>query len=152
MYEAIYSFLELPISVRCTIFLFIVLVLYWIFGRLMLKVLSLIPWALNKFAHVLYYLIEMPISALHNSMGGVFGSIDQGWANSMNRFCSYTESLRSKMRNPKEMYNGRVFLVFLAISAYLLIPMYFELNEHIFTFWQEPYIAREASVIDFILR
>jgi hypothetical protein len=151
MHDAILSFLELPVAVRCTLFLGVVLILYWIFGKLALRLLSLVPWLLKKLFYGLYCLIGITVSALHRVFGGIFGKIDQGLANAAERLCSFCDKFNEKMKKPKTMFNGRAFLIFLALGAYLIIPLILELNENIFTFWQESYLSREASVIEFIL-
>jgi hypothetical protein len=151
MHEAILSFLELPVAVRCTLFLGAVLILYWMFGKLALRVLSFVPWLLKKLFYGLYCLLGVPVSALHRVFGGIFGKIDQGLANVAEWLCAVLDKLYAKMKKPKTMFNGRVFLIFLALGAYLLIPLSLDLNENIFTFWQDSYLSREASVIEFIV-
>ena len=151
MLEAIHGFLELPVAVRCTIFLGIVLILYWMLGKLALHILSLVPWLLKKLFYGLYCLLGIPVSALHRAFGGVFGKIDQGLATAAEWLCSVCDKLHAKMKKPKTMFNGRAFLIYIALGAYLLIPLGLELNEGIFTFWQESYLSKEASVLKFII-
>ena len=151
MRDTIYSFLEFPIAARCTIFLFIVLVLYCFLGRLGLKVLSLVPWVLSKFAYALYYLLEIPVSALHSSIGGAFGSIDRGLTNCAEWCCSHTKDLHVRMRRSKKIFAGRACVVFLILGTYLLLPMYLKYTENIFIFWHTAYLAIEERIISFIL-
>jgi len=151
MSEAIYSFLALPIAVRCTIFLFIIFMVYRIFGKLIFKVISLVPWMLNKITYGLYCLFQIPVSVLHRAFGGVFGKIDQWLANGAEWCFLRTETMHSKMKTPKKMFNGTAFLVFIILGVYLLVPMYFAFNERVFTFWQNAYLINEAKIISLIL-
>ena len=150
MYEIVNIFLELPIGVRFTIFLSVILILYWIFGRLLFKAVGLVLLLIRKLIYGLYLILEIPIGALHGAVGGVFASIGQGLSNSFGRVHSAIDKGFNALNKPKTIHAGKAFLVFLLLGAYLIIPYYAGLDSHIFTFWNDSYLEREGRVVYFV--
>ena len=150
MQDIINSFLELSIGVRFTIELSVYVVLYWIFGRLIFKILSVIPWALRRLVYAVYFLFDIPASALHHKYGGVFASIDQGLATISGKIYEFMDKCQKVLSKPKTIYGGKVFLVYIFVAAYLLIPPMIDFNEGIFTFWNEGYLEHEAKWVEWL--
>ena len=142
-------FLALPIGVRLTLFLAIMLVIWWIFGRLVLKLLSLIPMLLKHITIIVYFLIELPISFCHKLAGGMFAAIDQGIANLFDNISTGFHKLYLLASKPKA-YRRTAFYIFLVLAIYLTVPHYAGLNEKIFSFWQEEYLRSEQQVVVYI--
>ena len=142
-------FLGLTIEVRSTIILGIVLIVWWTLGAIIQKTIALIPFAMKQMTIAVYYLIELPISALHKSYGSSFSAIDQGLANFADKVSTMFSKCHQFLNQPKP-YRGIAFFTFLVIAAYLIIPQRINLNEEGFTFWKQGYLASEKHVIDFI--
>lgn len=139
----------LPIGVRFTFILGIALFVWWILGRLIQRALALIPFLLKYITIAVYYLFEVPISALHKSFGSIFSTIDQKLADFANKVTTTFEKCRQNLRKPKP-YRGMAFCIFLVIAAYIIVPQHFGLNGKEFTCWNESYLKSEEHVIDFI--
>ena len=150
MQDIINSFLELPVGVRFAIELGVFMILYWIFGRLIFKLLSVIPWALQRLVYVIYFLFDIPASALHHKYGGVFASIDQGLATISGKIYEFMDKCQKALNKPKSIYGGRVFVAYIVVAAYLIIPSMIDFNEGIFTFWHEGYLGHESKWIEWL--
>jgi len=150
MYEIVNGFLELPIGVRFTIFLALILILYWIFGRLIFKAVGLVLLLIRKLAYGLYLLLEIPIGALHEAVGGVFATIGQGLSNGFGKIHSFLDKGFNAFNKPKTIHGGKAFLVFLLLGAFLIVPYFAGIDSDIFIFWKGVYLEREERVIYFI--
>jgi hypothetical protein len=150
MYEIVNSFLELPIGVRFTIFLALILILYWVFGRLIFKAVGLVLLLIRKLIYGLYLLIEIPIGTLHGAVGGVFATIGQGLSNGFGKAHSFLDRGFNAFNKPTTTHGGKAFLIFLLLGAYLIIPYFAGLDSNIFTFWKDGYLERESRVVYFV--
>ena len=150
MYYLINNFLSMPISVRATIFISILFLLWCLFGRIILKFISILLWILKKLFLGIYILFEIPISILHSKFGSIFGIIDQCLTTSAEKVCNFMDKLFRKMNKPKTTYRKHAFIVYFFISAYLLIPTYTNLTEKPFSFLQETYVKKESAIIQWM--
>lgn len=146
MHAFIKAFLLIPVEARVTILMGILVFVWCVFGKLILKIVSVLPWLLNKLFLGGYMIIEIPISILHSKYGSVFGKIDQGLTTGTEKACCFMNKLFKKMKNSKNIYTGRVIVLYLVIVAYVLIPYFANLTEKPFTFWQDWYIEKELVV------
>lgn len=138
------------INIRFAITLGVIVILWIVFAKLLLKALSVIPLLIKRILIWLYLLIEIPIGALHHSLGEVFGSIDEKLASFSDKATSFLEEMQNKMVNPNTIGAKKVCTVYIIILAYLIISMWANLSGKPFTFWREKYLVYETKVIDFI--
>ena len=147
MRDLLDAFLHLPIGIRATIVSGTVFLLYWIFAGLVLRILSIIPWLLLKLTQGLYQLLEIPVSALHKLFGNAFAWLDRGLTSFAESACGFFERLHKRMKQPKTVFRGTAFLVTLVLCAHFLIPVFADLTERPFVFWQDAFVERESAVI-----
>lgn len=69
-------FFEMPLWFRVLNVLLIAIFVWRILGKLLLKILSIIPFTLGKVFLLLYYIIELPITKLHKEIGKAFFEVD----------------------------------------------------------------------------
>lgn len=150
MYEIVTSFLELPIGVRFTIFLAFLLILYWLFGRLLFKAVGLVLLLVRKLTYGLYLLIEIPIGALHGAVGGVFATIGQVLANGFGKVHTVLDDGFKAFNKPNTTHGGKAFLIFILLGAYLIIPYHAGMDSNIFIFWKDGYLEREGRIVYFV--
>lgn len=150
MNSAFYGFLELPVGIRVIIVLGIILVLYSIFGGLLYNLLSIIPFILHKLVYGLYLLIEIPISVLHKSFGGICSDIAQSIAFGFSKICSLFNKFYNVLHKPKTIYKKQAFFIYLIFTTYFLMPIILDLQLNIFTLWQKSYIMYETKLVSFI--
>lgn len=151
MRDLIIIFLSAPVSVRAAIFIFLVFVLWRTFKRQILIFSSIIPWLLKNATWLVYLLIEIPISILHKEFGGAFGTFDQGWTSAIEQVYLFSEKLFKKLRNPtKVSIHRRTVFVYWGIIIYLIVPLFLNLTELPFTFWQESYVKNEMAIVKWV--
>lgn len=68
--------MELPFWLRVVSSLFIIVILWRIFGKGVFWILSLVPFLLRKIFILIYQIVELPIIILHKKLGAGFYSID----------------------------------------------------------------------------
>ena len=142
--------LSLPVSWRAVIFFGVLFFLWLLFAKSLLKIVSIVPFLIKKIILGLYYIFEFPISALHKYFGGLFGVLDRGLASISKKIYDFIDKLYNKMRFPKTLLKKQLFVVYLFLCAYLLIPMWAHLTEKPFTFWQQKYIENEECIIEWM--
>ena len=54
------------------------------------------------------------------------------------------------MRRPNTIFSKRLLVVYLVLCAYLLVPVFANLTEKPFTFWQNYYVEKETGVIHWV--
>lgn len=152
MEEFLNWFLFLPIGVKFSILLIVPLIIWCLFGRLIMKLISIIPYIIKRIIVLIYLLLEIPISALHKIFGQSFYKIDQGLSNWFNNLSSLFERIYKFLYSPKNLYKGKAVVIFLIISAYLIIPSLIGINNRPFTFWNDFYLKIESAIIDMIIK
>ena len=148
MHEYIELFLSLQIGVRLSILLIVPLMMWGMFGRFLLTIISVIPYLLGRIILVIYLLIETPISALHKTFGSAFSGIDQGLANRFDKLYANIEKCYRILHKPQKTYGGTAFLLYIIVSIYLIIPSIIGLNEKPFAFWQGFYLNTEQKIVE----
>ena len=148
--DLINTILRIPVCWRAVLFGGICFLLWLIFSKPLLKILSIIPYILKKILYGLYLILECPISMLHSKFGSFFGTIDSGLSLISEKVYDFFDKLYNNMKNPKTLFFKQIFIAYLILCAYLLIPMWLDLNEKPFTFWQHSYITNEGKIIQWM--
>jgi hypothetical protein len=152
MRDIVDGLLLIPVSWRAVLFFGALFFTWLIFGRLILKLLSIVLWLFQKVFIGLYQLLEIPISALHRKFGTSFEIIDQGLTTFAEKVCAFTEMIYGKMKKPESILGGKLFGIYILMCAYFLVPLWANLTEKPFTFWQKAYVKNEASVVSLMER
>lgn len=152
MDEFINLFLLLPIGVRFSILLIVPLIVWCIFARLIMKLISIIPFVIKRIVLLIYFVIEFPISKLHKMFGQTFYSIDQGVSNWFDKLSTTIEKVFQLLNKPKNLYKDKAFIIYILFAAYLIIPSLIGFNSKPFTFWYNFYINLESSIIEMFIK
>lgn len=105
---------------------------------------------IKKIFFGIYLVVEIPVSILHTKFGSIFGKIDQWLTIQTEKVCNFMEKIFRKMNKPKTIRSKWAFVIWLIITAYLLIPISANLTEKPFTFWQKSYVNKEAEIIQWM--
>ena len=147
MHDLFKIFISLRVGARLALIFGIIFLVWLILAKPLLKIFSILPWIIKKIFYCLYMLFEIPISILHSKFGGMFGTVDQGLTLISDKFCTFIDNLYKKMRRPNTIFSKRLLVVYLVLCAYLLVPVFANLTEKPFTFWQNYYVEKETGVI-----
>lgn len=96
------TFLSWPLAGRTACILFLLVFLVGLLaGKYFLRLLSLIPFLLDKLFRGLYILIEFPISALHRKYGGIFYDIESALVHAAEKMDSVLTRWRERWLHAK---------------------------------------------------
>lgn len=143
-------FLLMPVSIRAVTFIVVLFLVWCILAKPILKIISILLWIFKKLFFSIYVLLEIPVSILHSKFGSIFEEIDQGLTTGTKKVYDFTDKWFRKMSRPNTLYHKQTFLICVVICLYLLLPITLGVTEKPFTFWEETYVRKEASVIQWM--
>ena len=141
-------FFMMPFWGRVSVSLFLVFLLWWLFGKKFFWILSIIPFILKYLFLFLYRLIEWPIEFLHRKFGKVFYKLEEGWTFIGSKVNSIIEKWYQAWHQTGVLHFGKVFLGYILVVIYIVIPILFDVKTGIFTIGQNIYLKMENSFID----
>ncbi len=125
MSELINGFLALPMWGRSAIVLALFIGIFWlIFGKVLIRVLSLIPFLLNKLFCGLYFIIELPIDFLHSKIGGNFFEVENRMSRFAERISALLQRWYTAWRHPQKVHVALAAVFYLLLVAFVgFLPM-----------------------------
>lgn len=78
--EFILYLFECPIYIRAAVLLILLLILWRVFGKVIVWILSLIPFLLQRAFIMFYLIVKLPITMIHKGCGGLFYLVDNMWS------------------------------------------------------------------------
>lgn len=128
MNQLIEYFMSMPLWGRIMAVLAIIFCVWWIFGKKVFWILSIVPFVLKHLFFLIYRIIECPIEFLHRKFGKCFSKLDEGWA-------LIGEKIITKMERWYDIWHktgvcafGKILLGYIIVAAYFVIPVFFDLN------------------------
>ena len=117
---------EYPIYIRAAVSVIILLSLWRLFGRVIIWMLSIIPFLLQKAFIIFYLIIKLPITMLHKGCGGLFFLVDNMWSNVGEKIDAKISKWYKKWHT-EYTYSFKTALVAgLLFYACIVVPMPFE--------------------------
>lgn len=107
------DFILFPIFVRAAVILAVPLLLWFVLGRMLLWCLSLIPYLVRQIFRLLYKLLQIPIAALHQKLGGNFYKIDNGFSQTCGKIDAIYDGWYRAWHNPEKGYRGIAVIIYL---------------------------------------
>lgn len=146
--NAVEFFLSLPFESRVILLLGILLLIWLLFGKVIFRLLSIIPFLLRKIFLVLYMLIEWPLASLHKRLGGKFYHIDNRFAAIGKKIDCYLHSWYQMWRRPQKRYAGIAIIVYILCLACIISPSYIHIKAGSWlNFGQTVYLRAETSAV-----
>lgn len=120
----------LPLGVRVAIVLFLLIVILWrFFGKIILWILSWVPFVLEKIFRYLYLLIEMPVSALHKKFGAGFYTIENRLSHAGEMIDDAINFWFAAWHSPKEIHLKKLLLIYAFCVAFVIGPAVLKVDE-----------------------
>ncbi len=143
------SFISLPFFWRVTILLFFIIFVIWrIFGKWILWILSIIPFALQGFFRAIYWLLEIPVAALHKKLGICFYKID----NLLSQFGKKIDSVllrwNKAWRLPKKICLWKSLFVYVVCVVVITLPSLIKVETDIYRKGECIYLQYESILIN----
>lgn len=99
------GFLSLDLRIQIAILLGLLFAVVWLAaGRLIVRIASLMPWALRKGFRFFYRLAEAFICLFHKKMGELFYNLDNGMAAVGRKTDAFLQQWIEKWREPEKRY------------------------------------------------
>lgn len=141
--------LLLPVWGRAAILLFPFMVVFWrIFRRVILWIMSGIPFLMGKIFRYTYLLFEIPIAALHKEFGSGFHEIDNGLSQMGERLDKLIDQWYTKLHFPKEYQLGKNLLVYGICILFVAIPSFMETDNGILRMGEKAYRNSEIFLLN----
>lgn len=150
MREVMALFLDLSIGVRASVVLFILWLIWCLVGRWIIRLFSVVPFAMKTAILVLHRIPELPLSFLHKRFGGVFTRMDNGFSDVMGALYAKLQKPYKALRTNNTSYCGWAFLICLVGVGYFLYSEWIHEPPEFFLIWQKHYNVIEESIIRFL--
>lgn len=138
-------FLNFPYIVRVSILLFILVVLWKLVGKWILKLLSLIPFLLEKCFRYLFLLIEMPVAALHKKFGAVFFKVDNQLSKTGEKLDSIIQKWYESWHFCKNINLGKTLICYVLCVLFVVLPSIFKIDNPVLKAGETVYMNAEAA-------
>lgn len=144
-------FFLLPFWARVVLSLFFVIVLLWlILGKIILRILSFIPFVLKKVCWYFYLLLEMPIAILHKRFGSTFGKIDNMLLRAGEKVDTAMQNWYTAWHSPDKIHVGRLLLVYFSCVAFIVLPSFVNVDNKILRFGETTYVHNETRFANWL--
>lgn len=119
------TFLSWPLVGRVACLVFPVIVLLWgLFGKYLLHLLSVIPFLLDNIFRGIYIIIEFPISALHRKCGGGFYNVENFVTNVAEKVDSLLLRWYTSWKHINKITMMPVMLIYIAAVVFIgVVPV-----------------------------
>lgn len=144
----IHSFMSWTLFWRAAILLFFIIVVVWkVFGKRLLWILSIIPFSLQWFFRLIYLLVEAPISLLHKKLGASFYKISNGLSQYAERTDSIMERWYNKWHLLERVQLWKALMVYVLCVTLVMLPSLIEVEGNVYRKGETVYLHCEAALI-----
>ncbi len=143
----IQRFLSQPFFSRVGISLFLLFISWWIFGKNILWLLSIVPFLIQKSFRYIYLLIEIPVAALHKKLGTSYYKIS-------NKLSSFGEKIDLAIHrwytiwhSHKRIRFGKTMLIYAVCVFIITLPPLMKVDSSILRKGETLYMQGESSIV-----
>lgn len=137
----------LPFLIRVIVSLFAFVTVWWILGRGILWILSIIPFLLEKGFILLYQVIEIPISMLHKKIGGNFYKAN----NAVSKIATNTDIMLRKWYNlwhSQYCFSWkRTLIIYVLCIFFIVLPTFISVESKILKVGETWYVSGENYIL-----
>lgn len=138
-------FFLLPFWLRAALILFLVIVLLWLaLGKIILKILSVIPFLLRKVCWYIYLILETPVAMLHKKFGSVFGKMDNALSHAGERVDTVMQAWYKAWHFPDKIHFGRLLLIYGVCVIFVVFPSFVNIDNKFLSFGERTYTHYET--------
>lgn len=148
MNKAIYVFENLQIWMRAAIVLFIVILLWKMFGKIVLWILSIIPFLIKNIFRLFFVIMELPVAAFHKIFGSILYNVDNSLSAVGEKIDSVLEHWYTTWHSCEKINFGKCFLVYIVCVVFVALPSFVTLDNQIIKKGELLYIQVETFALD----
>lgn len=143
--------MSLPVWGRAAILLLIFLVCLWsLLRKVILWVLSMIPFLLGKLFRYIYLLFEIPVAALHKKIGAGFHKIDNCLSQIGEKVDLFMAHWYTSWHYPKKYRFGITLLVYCLCVVFVAVPSLVHTDKAIWGIGEKLYISGEIFLVKLV--
>ncbi len=145
--------ISVPFAIRVAIFFCFTIFFVWgLFGRIILWILSFLPFILKYLFIALFWLIETPISFLHRKIGSLMGGLDNMWSQLGRRIDCFIDNWYNAWHRRKKKENTLKirFLVWGICVGIVVFPNIMNLENEELKIGENIYLHCESLVINWL--
>lgn len=147
------GFMAWPFWARVAAMLFLAVCILWpIFRKIILWVLSGIPFLLRKIFRVLYLLIEVPVSALHKKFGSIFYEADNKLSAIGGKIDAALTRWYETWRSPGQIHYGKCLLVYVICVIFVVAPPFIKSDSSFLKIGTAAYTSCESFFVNLFIR
>lgn len=151
MSEIVNYLIGLPFSIRVAIGVFLIVFIVWYLGRkIILRILSIIPFLVKKLFIGFYLFIDTILSALHKKVGWIFIVADERFGEVCEKIDCKIGKWHTKWRNAQKAKIKECFLVYIISCLIIIVPSYVATNNKIIKAGENTYLMLEEFVMKYI--
>ena len=151
MNSFISGFLLLPFFWRTAIALFVlILVLWWILGRNILWVLSLLPFLILKLSRCLYLFVEIPVALLHKGVGSNTYRISNKIAQAFERMDSLFIRWYNAWHCSKKVHYLVSLITYILLLSVITVPSMIGLKNPFIQQGELLYLSFESNITEWM--
>ncbi|MCL2146553.1 MAG: SH3 domain-containing protein [Synergistaceae bacterium] len=122
MTDILVRIMQWPLAARVALLLLVVWFIWLVFGKLLIRVLSIVPFCIQYIMLALYILLDFPLSMLHHKFAGLFANIDISWTGIMRNAYAVTNSWYNNWKRPKKRYSAVMLLLLGIVFMWTVLP------------------------------
>lgn len=140
------EFWMLPIWARAAAILFVPVCCWFVFGRVVLWIFSVIPFLLRQFFRFCYFLLEIPVTGLHQKLGKNFYKIENALSQSGQKIDEKLNRWYLAWHKPQKKYMGIAWIIYLILFVLVGVVPLWNVNVPLLNFIETRYLACEESI------
>lgn len=143
--------INLSFSVRVAIGLFLLVFVVWKFGgKIIIRILSIVPFLIKNIFLGFYLLIDAILSVLHKRVGWIFATADEQFGQVCEKVDCRIERWYTKWRGAEKTKIKECFLIYIISCLIIIIPSYVETDNRIIKAGENAYLKYEAFILKHI--
>lgn len=141
-------FFALNLEIRAAILLALLIVIFWwMLGRKLLWVASVLPYLLRKIFRYVYILIEIPVCFIHKKLGTSFYKLDNGMSGTGQIVDSFFEKWYQRWHNARKKYIIFSLIIYFILIFWICAPFGYKKEAEGFLSGKNVYLELENGLL-----
>ena len=143
--------ISLPFSLRVAIGLFLLVFVVWKLGRkIILRILSVIPFLVKRIFLGVYLLIDTILSVLHKRIGWIFVTADEQFGEVCEKVDCKIGEWYTKWRGAQKTKVKECLLIYIISCLIIIVPSYIETDNRMIKAGENAYLKCEEFIVKHI--
>lgn len=147
------TFIAWPYWLRVALVLFVGMFMFgFLPGKLILWMLSIIPYLLQRIFRACYILVELPVSWLHKKFGLSFYEADNHLSSMGEKVDAVLAHWYGAWHAPEKIHFWRFLLIYIACAVWVVAPSFIETKSNFLKTGKTAYTFCETHFVDWSIK